>query len=395
MSNFSKILVAEDEEQIRTAMKMILRSEGYSVDLASNGKEALQMIQESIDSGEPYDLLITDVQMPEMTGIELITALKQINTSIETLVMTGFGDKKMVVTLMRLGCSGYIDKPFQADDLVASIQDVFEKSNKTKKKNSESTERFNQKYRSLMNHVSEAKRSYNDLITTDLSKIPARVFVKNHPKDDLGGDFYSLIPVKDGFVMLVADISGHDMGAAYYSVLLKAFFEEYCSHFEGEVSSFFTIVNKALSSTGMSRMITAQIVFWNLTEGCLTFQNAGHPSAFRVSADGKSVDTLCNEQPVLGVLEHAHFESTTYPIEVGQRFFFLTDGLPDLQRIDGESGTKTILGQSGVERLIITHAELPLSDMTDRIWDDAVKFARFKFCDDTLLIGIELGGENV
>jgi len=352
-------------------------------------------MQEAIDSGEQYDLLITDIQMPEMTGIDLITSLKEINSTTEIIVMTGVGDKQLLVTLMRLGCSGYIDKPFQADDLIASIREVSEKVSKTQKKNTESTERFNQKYRSLMHHMSEAKRSYNDLITTDLSKIPAQVVVKNRTQDDLGGDFYSLIPVKDGFVMLIADISGHDMGAAYYSVLLKAFFEEFCSHFDGDVSSFFSIVNKALSTTEMSRMITAQIVFWNLSSNCLTFQNAGHPPAFRVSANGKLVDSLYNEQPVLGLLENAHYESTTYPIETGERYFFLTDGLPDLQRIDGESGVKSHLGQNGVERLIITHAELPLSEMIVRIWDDAVKFARFKFCDDILLIGIEIGGKNV
>jgi len=301
----------------------------------------------------------------------------------------------MVIDLMRIGCSGYIDKPFNDDILVSTVKELLSKRKKEQVKLQQNTERFNNKYRSLMNHVSEAKRSYNDLVNVDLSKMPAKICVKNRPLEDLGGDFFDFAQVRDGFVMIIADVSGHDMGAAYYTVLIKAFFEEFCSHFDNDVSSLFSILNQALSTTGMARMITAQIAYFNLIDSTVTFQNAGHPSAFRVSSSGDSVQQIISNQPVIGVIETAQFESITFSFQSGERFFFFTDGLADLYRIDGESGKKSVLSQDGVERIIIANASLQIEHLTEKIWQEALSFSRFKPHDDILLLGIELGGTNV
>jgi CheY-like chemotaxis protein len=75
MSEKIKILIAEDEDQMTHSMSFLLQVGGYDVQTVSNGREAIESITNGIKNNNPFDLLITDIQMPEMTGEELIEYL--------------------------------------------------------------------------------------------------------------------------------------------------------------------------------------------------------------------------------------------------------------------------------------------------------------------------------
>jgi CheY-like chemotaxis protein len=104
-----RILIAEDEPLALETAVMSLSAEGYDVKTGTTGAEALSLLREE---GGGFDLLITDIHMPQMGGLELIRHVNEEFAGLPILVMTGAGDKDMVVRLLRIGVADYIDKPF-------------------------------------------------------------------------------------------------------------------------------------------------------------------------------------------------------------------------------------------------------------------------------------------
>lgn len=117
----SRILVAEDEANLRMGIALSLKTDGYDVTEAADGAEALEAVVRMKSAGMPFDLLVCDIQMPIMDGEELLVKLKEIRALPPTLAITGYGEKELIVRLMRAGCRGYVDKPFDPDTLCAQV----------------------------------------------------------------------------------------------------------------------------------------------------------------------------------------------------------------------------------------------------------------------------------
>jgi two-component system response regulator AtoC len=113
------VLVVDDEPNMRRVLEIMLRKTGYAVFVAANGREALEIFRES-----PIDLVITDVRMPEMDGLELLTRLRQDGAEIPVIVITAHGSVESAVHAMKLGASDYIPRPFDIDALELTIARV-------------------------------------------------------------------------------------------------------------------------------------------------------------------------------------------------------------------------------------------------------------------------------
>ncbi len=122
------ILIAENEGCLLSSLQFLFHRKGYQVTKAKTGTLALHAACKSYREGAPIDLLITDIQMPGMDGEKLIRAIRKFNTRMPILVMTGFGYKELVVRLMRLGCSDYIDKPFTLNQIEDRVELLLSKT---------------------------------------------------------------------------------------------------------------------------------------------------------------------------------------------------------------------------------------------------------------------------
>lgn len=112
-----KILVVDDEEMIRDLCYHILTSEGYQVQMTSNGAAAL----EELKRDDP-DLLITDIKMPEMDGLELFERVKQLNQDIVTIFITGHGTLDTAIESLMRGVDGFVLKPFTQEELLNAVE---------------------------------------------------------------------------------------------------------------------------------------------------------------------------------------------------------------------------------------------------------------------------------
>lgn len=110
------LLVIEDDEKMRRLLELILSQEGYRVNSVSSGHQGIQRLREQSALGG-YDLVLTDLQMPEMTGLEVIEQVKREFPEIPVLIVTGFGTVKTAVEAMKKGAFDYLTKPIDNDEL--------------------------------------------------------------------------------------------------------------------------------------------------------------------------------------------------------------------------------------------------------------------------------------
>jgi two-component system response regulator PilR (NtrC family) len=112
-----RILVVDDEQIIRESLSFILKKEGYSVEEAGNGKDALAKHELNA-----FDIIITDIEMPEMKGVELLKQIRQRTPQALVVIITAFGSVETAVQALREGAADYILKPINFDDLLYRVK---------------------------------------------------------------------------------------------------------------------------------------------------------------------------------------------------------------------------------------------------------------------------------
>lgn len=120
----AKILVVDDEESIREFLEIMLRKEGYEITLAEDGLKAKELIQK-----KSFDMIISDLQMPNMTGIDLLKYVRQDYPEMLFMMITAFGTTETAVEAMKMGAYDYLTKPFKIDEVRINIANALRSKN--------------------------------------------------------------------------------------------------------------------------------------------------------------------------------------------------------------------------------------------------------------------------
>ena len=112
-----KILVIDDDESLRRVLEYNLAQEGYAVLAAGSGEQGLELLKR-----EGADLVVTDVRMPEMDGLQVLEGARKVDPNIQVIIITAFGTIEMAVEAMKAGAFHYISKPFNRDELKLTIK---------------------------------------------------------------------------------------------------------------------------------------------------------------------------------------------------------------------------------------------------------------------------------
>jgi DNA-binding response OmpR family regulator len=115
----ARILIIEDDEEMRSLLVDFLNDEGYEPDSVNSGSEAFRTL-----ARVPFDLVITDIRMPGLTGWDVLSAVKKFQFEIPVIVITAFGGEDVYRRSMARGADGYLEKPIHFHKLKALIRDL-------------------------------------------------------------------------------------------------------------------------------------------------------------------------------------------------------------------------------------------------------------------------------
>lgn len=118
----AKILIVDDEQNIREVLSIFLKDEGYTVSVANDGKSALEAVKNDI-----FDLVITDLKMPKFSGFDLLKSIKETSPATVVVIITAYGTTESAVEAMKLGAFNYIQKPFKINDIRLIVKNALEK----------------------------------------------------------------------------------------------------------------------------------------------------------------------------------------------------------------------------------------------------------------------------
>ncbi len=122
------ILLVDDEDIIRDSMSSDLRGANFQVSAASCGADAIELFK-----NDSFDLVVTDLMMEGMDGIQVLEQVKEIDPEIAVIILTGYGDMSSAITALRLGADDYLLKPCDFEELLLRMDQCFAKQDLTKK----------------------------------------------------------------------------------------------------------------------------------------------------------------------------------------------------------------------------------------------------------------------
>lgn len=118
----AKILVVDDQPSIRETLKILLDEQGYDVHITEDGEGALELVKNIA-----FDIVITDLRMPKIDGVKLLETIKDIDSSIEVIVISAYADIKNAVKAIKMGAFDYLQKSFSPDELIITVEKALER----------------------------------------------------------------------------------------------------------------------------------------------------------------------------------------------------------------------------------------------------------------------------
>ena len=132
-----RILIVDDDETILKSLTVVLRENGYSVDTAENGREAITKSEK-----DAYNLALIDIRLPDMDGVQLLTAMKDTTPKMVKIIITGYPSLQNAIEAVNKGADGYIVKPIKMNELLTMMKEHLMKQQEAKKYTEEKVAEF-------------------------------------------------------------------------------------------------------------------------------------------------------------------------------------------------------------------------------------------------------------
>ncbi|BAU73828.1 two-component system response regulator RssB [Metapseudomonas furukawaii] len=336
----AKLLIIDDDEVVRASLAAYLEDSGFSVRQASNGLQGLQIFEH-----ERPDLVICDLRMPQIDGLELIRRISDLESETPVIVVSGAGVMSDAVEALRLGAADYLIKPLE--DLAVlehSVRRALDRSalrleNRRYREKLEAANRELQASLHLLQEDQNAGRQVqmNMLPVTPWEADGLHFAHQIIPSLYLSGDFVDYFRVDERRVAFyLADVSGHGASSAFVTVLLKFMTTRllYESRRNGTLPEFrpsevLGHINRSLINTRLGKHVTMLGGVIDTETGQLTYSIGGHLPLPVLYSDGKAAYLEGKGLPV-GLFEEASYDDRVIDLPSSYSLTLLSDGILDL-----------------------------------------------------------------
>jgi sigma-B regulation protein RsbU (phosphoserine phosphatase) len=341
MNQASRILIVDDNADNRELLSRLLTRQGHETFMANDGKEALDRLSKA-----PFDLVLLDIMMPVMGGIDCLGHIKADDSlrHIPVIVVSALDDVDNVVKCIELGAEDYLFKPVNKVILNARVSTSLEKK------------RLRDQEQEYLQHVRQelelGRQIQADFLPAVLPEAPGwECAVSFHPAFEVAGDFYDLFLLGENrLCCVIADVCGKGVGAALFMALvrslMRAFAEQAVAAGENVLRAV-ELTNSYITRHHRQRKsyMFATLFFGALdTEtGIMDYTTAGHYPPLILGQDG-SISSLELCGPALGITGETTFDVKHTLVPKGSTIFAYTDGV-----IEAKNAAEDLFSQ---ERLL-------------------------------------------
>ncbi len=335
-----KILVVDDEPDLEPLllqrMRRAIRAGRYEFVFAGNGLEALH----KLDEDETIDMVLSDINMPQMDGLTLLDQIPEVNPNIRSVIISAYGDMKNIRTAMNRGAFDFVTKPIDFKDLQVTIDRTLNHVEELKAALS-----ARDKLVSLQNELDVASDIQQSILPTELpQEHDYQMFGSMKSARNVGGDFYDVVRLPDRRVGLaIADVSDKGVPAALFMMSTRTLLKGAAI---GAINPGDVIgtVNQLLCEDNEAAMFVTLIYgVYDPETGRLTYANGGHNPPLIVHSDNSSTLLPPTDGLALGLVPGYEYQQRTVTVAPGEALVLYTDGVTEAMNGDEE--------EFGVERL--------------------------------------------
>lgn len=387
-----KVLIAEDEALARRLLQSYLEKWGHEVVAAQNGAEAWTLF-----AAGNFSVVISDWIMPEMDGVELIRRIRacQRPAYVYAILVTSKSQKEDLVEGMEAGADDFVTKPFDRDELRVRLragQRVIE---------------LETALRASLAELAQARQREGEVgakiqQTLLLGQPPhdwpgAQVAARTIPSQQIDGDFYDFYQHDDRCLdIVVGDVMGKGVPAALVGAAIKSYFLRALSSLIApldrgklpEPEEIVTLVHADVTSQfiGLESFATLCYARFNREQGRVTLVDCGHTKTVHFHARTGTSETLHGGNIPLGFNEGEIYKQVSTPFEVGDIFFFYSDGVTEAQNDAGE-----FFGVDCLVELIQMNNGLTPEELIDKVRAAVVAFSHTEtFADDVTCVVVKI-----
>jgi sigma-B regulation protein RsbU (phosphoserine phosphatase) len=377
-----KILVVDDEPDlehlVRQKFRQRIRANEFEFLFAINGVDALKKLADNDD----VDIVLTDINMPEMDGLTLLTKLQEIENLIKPVIVSAYGDMENIRTAMNRGAYDFLTKPIDLKDLETTL-------NKTINEVQVLKEALNDRenFVGLQQELKIATEIQASILPQTFPPFPNRkefdVFAKMITAKAVGGDFYDFfLTGKHRIGFVIGDVSGKGIPAAMLMAVSRTLLKATALKGIPPDECMAEISNALATETLSSMYVTMFYGVLDTRNGTLEYCNAGHNPPYLISEKGS--EKLENIGGIVaGYLKDFEYESKTIILKPGDTVFLYTDGVTESQNDQEEEfeekRLQTCLNNSNGKQLpeIIEHVFNEVNNFTSGIdqYDDITTMA--------------------
>jgi len=321
-----RLLIVDDEFHVMTTLRMMLAKQGYETVGFTSGSEALTALKDG-----KFDLLLTDLKMPERDGIDLLRAAMAIDADLIGIMMTGEGTVETAVETMKAGALDYVLKPFQLAVLLPVLARAMEvrrlrqQTHQLMLQNSALT-------RQLAAELARAGKVQAELLPKDAPDLPGfELAARCISAREVGGDFYDWQEATPGELPItVGDVMGKGMPAALLMATVRATLRAVA--LENPPAAALKLLRLAMAAdlerTGS--FVTLFHARLNLSSRTVRYVDAGHGHVFVLREKG-TVERLEVVGPPLGLAVHEPDRENMITLHPGDSLVVYSDGLVDVR----------------------------------------------------------------
>lgn len=386
------ILIVEDDAFNREFLRILLDTAGFSVTEASDGFQALAMLQERVP-----DLILLDVVMPGLDGISVCRKIKEDErfVDIPIIFLSSRTETEDKIIGLHAGASDYIAKPFEAAEILARVRVHLDLQRVTRELRLANQELVLKQQRIDQDLIAAERIQRKLLPQGNPSPNIVDVAWKFRPSHRVGGDIFNMVRLdKDHLAFYILDVSGHGVHSALVAVsAFQSLLPQGGNVLEenGKVpaspAEVLSRLDAQFPQDQYEQYFTIFYLLLNIKTGEICYSAAGHPPGIVLSVDGK-VSFLDKGGSLIGLGGLVPFEEGSYALSPGDRVILYTDGLTDYENAAGE-----FYGLQRFQARLQELAKASLSDVLDGVWESALLFgAGAEPTDDISLLGISYLG---